>query len=118
MMNGKEVKVLLIGTGAVGSVIATKLIQQKNISYIICADKKMIRNVPKTTKVQYLQLDASQIKEVAAAAKKTNIIINASLPNYNIPIMKAALTAGVHYQDLCSHLLNLKTPEQLQFHMK
>jgi saccharopine dehydrogenase-like NADP-dependent oxidoreductase len=113
-------KILLIGSGSVGSVISKLLSKEKQISKIICASnnikeaKKFINQ--KNKKIKLIKLDASDIKQVVKAAKGADLIINASLPNFNENIMEAALKVKANYQDLCSHLKDLKTPEQLKFH--
>src|SRR3989344_2112993 len=112
-------KILIIGTGAVARVICHFLSKEKNVSQIVCAsrDQKKARQfiVPRR-KISLRRLDASKIPNVVAAASGMNLIINASLSVYNEKILESALAAGVNYQDLCSHLAHLKTPEQLKFH--
>ena len=112
-------KVLIVGAGAVGSVLASELAKEKKISSIICGAydlkdaKKFVLN---NKKVKIVQIDASDVKSIVKAAKGANLIINASLPNFNKNIMEASLKVKAHYQDLCSHLKDLKHAEQLQFH--
>ena len=114
----KMMKVLLIGWGSVGKIIAQELAQDNSISKIVCASRKITRLKPKTQKIKFCQLNAKHQDQIERAAQGMDLIINASLPNYNLTIMAAALRAGAHYQDLCSYLQDHKTPEQLQFHHK
>ena len=112
-------KILIIGTGAVASVISRLLSKEKTIERIVCASRNLNKArqfiVPRG-KISLRQLDASKISDIVAAASGMNLIINASLSVYNEKILESALAAGVNYQDLCSHLADLKTPEQLKFH--
>jgi len=115
-------RVLLIGAGAVGSVISKLLSKEKSISEVICASNDLKRAKEfidtKNSNVCLAKLDASNTNQVVKAAKGCDLIINASLPHFNEKIMTAALKVRVNYQDLCSRLKDLKTPEQLQFHKK
>lgn len=112
----KSRKVLLIGMGSVGKIIAEELAQEPSISRVICASRKLPVIKPKSRKIEFCQLNAAHQSQIERAAQGTDLIMNASLPNYNLTIMAAALRVGAHYQDLCSYLRDHKTPEQLQFH--
>ncbi|MBW3004890.1 saccharopine dehydrogenase NADP-binding domain-containing protein [Candidatus Woesearchaeota archaeon] len=115
-------KILLIGAGAVGSVLSSMLCKDPCVSKVICAsnDLKKAREFLdlKNKKLSLIKLDASNTLQVAKAAKGCNLIINASLPDFNLKIMEAALKAKANYQDLCSLLADLKTAEQLSMHKK
>ncbi len=63
-------------------------------------------------------MDASKISDVKKSAMDVDLIINATLPQFNENIMEAALHAGVNYQDLSSNLKDLKHIEQLKFHKR
>lgn len=112
-------KILLVGAGAVGSVISQYLSRDNEITEVICASNDVERakgfiNVA-DNKIKLVELDASNVDEVADRAKGINLIINASLPRFNENILEAALRVGAHYQDLASELADLKTVEQLKF---
>lgn len=115
-------KILIIGTGAVGSVISKYLSNDKSISKVICASKDTERAKEfietQNQKIELIALDAANIPEIIGAAKNVNLIINASLPRFNENIMEAALKVGANYQDLALELADLKTAEQLKFHKK
>jgi saccharopine dehydrogenase (NAD+, L-lysine-forming) len=110
-------KILIVGAGAVASVISRILSKDKKTE-VTCAsrDIKRAKEFIDTKKVRLIKLEASSVSQVAKAAKGFDLIINASMPRFNESIMEAALKAKVNYQDLCSLLQDLKTPEQLKFH--
>ncbi|MFH1064795.1 MAG: saccharopine dehydrogenase NADP-binding domain-containing protein [Candidatus Woesearchaeota archaeon] len=115
-------RVLLIGTGAVGHVLSEFLIKDKTVSRLICASNDLKRakshiNI-KHKKLRLINLDASKKEEVIRAAKGVDVIINAGLPDFNETVMRAALEVKADYQDLCSHLKDLRTPEQMKYHRK
>lgn len=113
-------KILLIGAGAVGSVLAKLLADDQSVSKIICASRNTKRAKEfinfTNRKIKIVPLDASDIKAIIKTAKETNLIINASLPEFNKNIIKAALKVGAHYQDLGSWFYDYKSAEQLKFH--
>jgi saccharopine dehydrogenase-like NADP-dependent oxidoreductase len=115
-------KILIVGAGAVASVLSRQLAKEKNITHITCAsnDLRSAKEFIDTRnpKVSLARVDASKIKDVARAAKGYDLIINASIPRYNTNIMEAALKVNANYQDLCSELRNWKNPEQLPFHRR
>ncbi len=113
-------KILIVGAGAVASVISKCLSKDKDISEIVCASKNK-KNDKKfidlnNSKISLTSADASDVKQIVKISKDFDLIINASLPKFNENIMKAALRVGANYQDLCSWLADFKTAEQLKFH--
>ena len=97
--------------------VTALLSKDKEFSDIICGtnDIKRARTFIKPhPKVSVEKVDASKTADVARLAKNADIILNASLPNFNCGIMEAAIKVGANYQDLCSWLQDLKTPEQLR----
>ena len=101
-------KVLVIGAGAVGSIIAKFLAQDKDIEGVICGDislKQARRFMVPDPKVVLKILDASQKDAVLAAAKGCGMLVSASLPKFNKHLMQIALDGNMHYVDMASHTL-------------
>jgi saccharopine dehydrogenase (NAD+, L-lysine-forming) len=112
-------KILLIGAGAVGSVLSKLLASDRAVSRIICASRNTKRAkefIKKNNKVKIVSLDASDVGAIVRLAKDADLIVNASLPRFNENILEAALQAKTNYQDLASELADQKTAEQLKFH--
>ncbi len=112
-------RIVLVGAGATASVIAALLCREKTVSAIICATNNLQRAkkfISEHRKLSLRQVDASKLSEMEQIAKGADLLINASLPEFNTTIMEAALKTGANYQDLCSWLEDYKTAEQLQFH--
>lgn len=112
-------KALIVGVGAVGSVIAKHLARSDEVEELIVADKSLdrARRVAAETgrrKVYPKRINAANIKQVAKLAKNVDVLINATLPRFNLQLMKACLEAGTHYIDLASD----DTDEQLELHKK
>ncbi|MBI4037308.1 saccharopine dehydrogenase NADP-binding domain-containing protein [Candidatus Daviesbacteria bacterium] len=113
-------KVFVVGAGAVASVLTKYLSKDRAIEEICCGsiDLEAAKEFIDHQKVHLVKLDAKNPQEIAQKAQGFDLIINASLPNFNEQVMEAALKVGANYQDLCSHLLDLKHAEQLKFHTK
>jgi len=98
-------KVLVLGGyGAVGTAICGDLAQTPHISEVICADinidkAKQLAEKLKSDKVTPKKVDASSSDELMRVLKEVDIVINSSLPQYNLTVMEAALRNGVHYID-------------------
>ncbi len=98
-------KVLVLGGyGAVGTAICGDLAEAPQISEVVCAGRNMdkakqLAQKLKSDKVKPKKVDASSSNELMKALKEVDIVINSSLPQYNLTVMKAALKNGVHYID-------------------
>jgi len=111
-------KILIIGAGATGSIVAKLLAGRAEIEQITIGDidankaKKFITPDPKIT---FKLLDARDKKAVFEAAKGIYLLINASLPDFNEDLMEICLEAGVNYQDFASDWSDMNV-EQLKYH--
>lgn len=113
-------KIFIIGGGATGSVIAHFLAEAKEVEAILVGDintRKAKRFLPNHPKITLQQADATQKDKIALLAKGFDLLINASLSQFNKILLDAALEAGINYQDLASKWDNAKV-EQLDFHEK
>lgn len=111
-----------MGGGATGSVIAHFLSEAKEVEAILVGDintRKARRFLPEhgSPKISLISLDAGNKEKVISAVKGFDLLINASLPQFNKMLLESALEAGANYQDLASNWENTKV-EQLEFHEK
>ncbi len=98
-------KVMVVGVGAQGSTIAKRLDEEANVSEIICADydeKAAVNVAGQLKKASAVKLNAKNVKEIIAAAKGCDLIVNGLAPDFNMNVMDAALAVGACYQDLAS----------------
>ncbi len=112
-------RVSVIGAGVQGSAIASVLTRVKEVSEIVCADVNLVRAKRTADKlndyrVRYCQVDANNLSDVHKVTEGTDVVINASLPWFNLTVMAAALDTGSHYVDLASDdpLEQLKSDEK------
>ena len=107
-------KVLIIGAGGVGTVVANKVAQNSSVFTdimlasrtkskcdIIAADVKKRTGVT----IQTAKVDADNVPELVALMNefKPEIVINVALPYQDLTIMDACLEAGVHYLDTANY---------------
>jgi saccharopine dehydrogenase (NAD+, L-lysine-forming) len=104
-------KVLIIGAGGVGRVVASKCADNPKVfSEIMLASRTIskcetiAREVGKG-RIQTAQVNADNVPEVVALINKfkPEIVINVALPYQDLPIMDACLETGVHYLDTANY---------------
>jgi saccharopine dehydrogenase (NAD+, L-lysine forming) len=99
--------VLLIGCGAVGSVVARHLVASNAIGDVVLADvdgdlAKRTASRLRSPKARAMQLDASDANALRQALHGSRLVINAALPQFNRAVQAAALVEGVDYLDLAN----------------
>lgn len=98
-------EVLLIGSGAVGAVVAKHLVDEPAVTRVTVADidpdqAKMAAARTTSPKALPLPLDAGDSEALREAMDGVDLVINAALPRFNEPILQEAFKQGVHYLDL------------------
>lgn len=107
-------KVMIIGAGGVGNVVAHKCAQLSDtFSEIILASRTESKCIAiaesvkeKTGRViRTAGVDADNVAELAGLLKKEApfLVINVALPYQDLTIMDACLEAGVHYMDTANY---------------
>lgn len=103
-------KVIIIGAGGVGSVVAHKCAQLESVfTDILLASrteskcKAIAEQLPRP--IRTAQVDADNVAEltVLLEAEKPELVINVALPYQDLSIMDACLAAGVHYLDTANY---------------
>nr|WP_241697020.1 saccharopine dehydrogenase family protein [Mariprofundus sp. KV] len=107
-------KVLIIGAGGVGRVVAHKCAQNEDVFSDIClasrtqskCDQIALEVREKTGRtIQTAAVDADNVPELVALIKQVQpfMIINVALPYQDLTIMDACLETGVHYLDTANY---------------
>ena len=115
-------KIVIIGAGGVGRVVAYKCAEAKEIfEEIVLASRTVSKcqaiadDVKRDLGVDIVvdRVDADDTKEVVSLFKKHNpyMVIHVALPYQDLTIMDACLEAGVHYLDTA----NYEPPEEAKF---
>lgn len=98
-------RVMVLGVGAQGSIIARRLMEEEKVTEVICADydrKAADESAKFSDKGKAVQVDASNVNEIIKAADGCELIVNALPPDFNMAVMDACLEVKAHYQDLAS----------------
>ncbi len=107
-------KVLIIGAGGVGSVVAHKCALDKDVfSEVLLASRTHARCVEIAAQIQELhgrtiqtaQVDADNVPETVKLIRdfKPDLVLNVALPYQDLTIMDACLEAGVDYMDTANY---------------
>ncbi|MFC7291277.1 saccharopine dehydrogenase family protein [Hirschia litorea] len=117
-------KVLMIGAGGVGTVVAHKLAQSPVFTEIMLASRTLSKcdviaaDVKAKTGVtiQTASVDADDVAATVALIKSfgPDLLVNVALPYQDLTLMEACLQAGVHYLDTA----NYEHPDTAKFEYK
>ena len=98
-------KILILGVGAQGSTVAKRMDEEPNVGEIICADydeKAVTDLADQLTRGRPLQLDASKVENIVAAAEGVDLVVNALPMAFGRIVLEAALKAKTNYQDFAA----------------
>lgn len=114
-------KVLIIGAGGVGRVVAHKCAQATDVFTEICLasrTKSKCDQIASELKrpIQTAQVDADNVAETAALIRrfKPDVVVNVALPYQDLHLMEACLETGVDYLDTA----NYEPPDVAKFEYK
>lgn len=104
-------KVLIIGAGGVGTVVAHKVAQNMNVfTGIMLASRTKskcdaIAKAIGGNKIQTAQVDADNVEDLKKLFNsfKPDLVINVALPYQDLTIMDACLACGVNYLDTANY---------------
>ncbi len=108
-------KVLIIGAGGVGRVVAYKCAQHRDVfGDILLASrtKKKCDNIAHDIhqayggrKIKTARVDADNVEQTVALIRKfqPDLVINVALPYQDLPLMDACLETGVNYMDTANY---------------
>ncbi|MDQ0428211.1 lysine 6-dehydrogenase [Planomicrobium stackebrandtii] len=102
-------KIVVLGAGLMGKQVARDLVADDAVEQVFLADRNVIptkqfREQLGSSKVEVLELDASDDRALAAAISKGDIVINALFYSFNEKVAAIALECGVHAVDLGGHI--------------
>jgi hypothetical protein len=110
-------RIFVLGTGATGSYLAHLLTRQGH--QVTCGDRDLERAhrfLGRKSAIPVVQVNARNLWGVVRAAKRSQLLVNASASVFNEIALRAALRLRCHYLDLSAHLTrNPFKAEQLRF---
>ena len=100
-------KFAIIGCGAQGTTIAKYLAKSPRVTEISLGDISLERaeglaEKLGSSRVSAVRCDAGKVKDVLRVARASDVVVNAVVPVFNLPIMEAAFRAGAAYVDMAS----------------
>src|SRR5678816_1422419 len=115
-------RVLIIGAGGVGGVVAHKCAQVPEVfGDIVLASRTLARceNIRRELRgrdIQIARVDADDVSQTVKLIRKVKpkVVLNVALPYQDLPIMDACLEAGVDYLDTA----NYEPPDVAKFEYK
>lgn len=114
-------RVLIIGAGAAGTVVAKKCAMDRETFKHIHLASRRIESCEKVasetvTPIEISQVDADDVDATVALIEqvKPDLVINMALPYQDLPIMDACLKAGANYMDTA----NYEPREEAKFEYK
>ena len=106
-------KLAILGLGGVGRVVAKTVASTGRFDQVICADldQSSIDSIVKAIGKNNFRgemIDASNPEQVRKIATEADLLINATIPRFNLVVMEACLSGKCHYMDLaCETILRL-----------
>jgi saccharopine dehydrogenase (NAD+, L-lysine-forming) len=99
-------RVLIIGAGGIGRVVAHKCVKQHEFFESVCLASRTIeecRNIQEALDggIDITTVDATSVSQVSELIRRrqADIVIHAALPYQNLAIMEGCLAGGAHYID-------------------
>lgn len=114
--------IMIIGAGAQGNVISGVLCRAEDVDTILLGDidvnrAKEVAQFVGSDKIKVKRVDASNVDEMVTLIRQGpyELVVNATLPVFDRPILEACLGAKAHYLDMASHeMLHSSTKETVQ----
>lgn len=98
-------RVAILGVGGLGRSLASELRADPRVTALLLADHKgerarILTAVKGRVAIEARQLNVENAAALVRAIRGYDVIVNTTLPRYNLAIMEAALQAGTDYVDI------------------
>jgi NAD(P)-dependent dehydrogenase (short-subunit alcohol dehydrogenase family) len=98
-------RIFVLGAGATGSLLAKLLARQGHT--VVCGDRdteRARRFLGKKSAIPVLEVNARNLWGIVKAARRAQLLVNASPAVFNEIVLRAALRLRCHYLDMSAHL--------------
>ncbi|MBW1887037.1 MAG: saccharopine dehydrogenase NADP-binding domain-containing protein [Deltaproteobacteria bacterium] len=101
-------KIFVLGCGGVGIAVASLFAKEKEVEKLIVGDMDLVsagslaealKRLGLAMEIEAIEIDGSRKEDVVLAAEGTDLVYNATFPQFNIPILKACIEVGASYLD-------------------
>lgn len=103
-------RILIIGAGAQGNVLSGVLSKAEDVEKLTLGDidverAREVAEFVAPDRIEAVRIDASNVEEMTSLMKngEHDLVVNATLTDFNRSIMQAAVNAKIHYLDMASH---------------
>src|SRR5256885_13666546 len=98
-------RVAILGVGGLGRTLASELRADRRVTSLLLTDQfgeraRVLTGIPGRVSIEATQLNVENHAALERAIKGADIVVNTTLPRYNLRIMEAALVAGAHQLDI------------------
>jgi lysine 6-dehydrogenase len=96
-------RIIILGTGGVGTVIAQDLGEDPDISQIVLADADLAKAKKLEERIANAAahlVDTSKVDQLEPLLRGFHLVINALPPEFNQNVMRAFLNNKAHYLDM------------------
>jgi hypothetical protein len=110
-------RIFVLGAGATGSLLAQLLLKQGHD--VTCGDRdaeRARRFLGKKTPIPIVEVNARNLWGIVRAARRSQLLVNASPAVFNEIVLRAALRLRCHYLDMSAHMTRYPfKAEQLRY---
>jgi NAD(P)-dependent dehydrogenase (short-subunit alcohol dehydrogenase family) len=110
-------RIFVLGAGATGSLLAQLMARQGHT--VVCGDRdteRARRFLGKKSAIPVVEVNARNLWGIVKAARRCQLLVNASPAVFNEIVLRAALRLRCHYLDMSAHLTrNPFKAEQLRY---
>ncbi|MBI3485196.1 MAG: saccharopine dehydrogenase NADP-binding domain-containing protein [Acidobacteria bacterium] len=110
-------RIFVLGAGVTGSLLAQLLARQGHT--VVCGDRdaeRARRFLGKKSAIPVVEVNARNLWGIVKAARRSQLLVNASPAVFNEIVLRAALRLRCHYLDMSSHLVRQPfKAEQLRY---
>ncbi len=108
-------KVAVLGAGGFGRTLVLEFASDRRVSDIVVLDmrgdrSRTLQSIGRTARVTALEVDVRDPASLGRALEGVDVAVNATLPDYNLAIMRVCFEAGCGYVDSSGYSPN--TPEE------
>ncbi len=100
-------KVAILGIGGLGRALASELRADPRVTGLLLADRlgeraRILAGFRGSVRIEARQLNVEDGAALSTAIRGADVVVNATLPKYNLGIMDACLEAGANYLDVAA----------------
>src|SRR5438093_9719646 len=100
-------RVAILGVGGLGRTLASELRADRRVTSLLLTDQfgeraRVLTGIPGRVSIEAAQLNVENHVALRKALAGADIVVNTTLPRYNLRIMDAAMEVGANYLDIAS----------------